>query len=259
MTQSDDDERQALIREKRRRLHQRELTAARYGINTPPEVAIEIEDLKREIAALERGSAAAPSAPGQQRAQPASPGAQPVLAIFAEPAGLGTTEREAEARVLRNLLLPFEAQFSLRELANITPEELFQALLTVRPGILHFQGHGTTDGLVFEDSQGDGYNVTWQALMDTLAACETLTCVVLNACDSYVHAQVGSQHFHLITTPGKVSTESTRAFTQGFYVALRAGRSVPQAHREACNLLGMKGIARGEWPTLTEGQGRRSP
>lgn len=45
---------QAILREKRRRLHQRELTAARYGINTPPEVVIEIEDLKREIAALER-------------------------------------------------------------------------------------------------------------------------------------------------------------------------------------------------------------
>lgn len=256
MTQSDD-ERQALIREKKRRLHQRELTAARYGINTPPEVAIEIEDLTREIAALERGSSAAPSAPGQPYTQPASPGAQPVLAIFAEPAKLGTTEREAEARMLRSLLLPFEAQFSLRELANITPEELYQALLTVRPGILHFQGHGTTDGLVFEDTQGDRYDVPWQALMATLESCETLTCVVLNACDSHVHAQVGPQHFHLITTPGKVSSESTRAFTQGFYAALRAGRSVPLAHRDGCNLLGLKGIARGEWPTLTEGRGGR--
>jgi hypothetical protein len=108
--------------------------------------------------------------------------------------------------------------------------------------------------LVFEDSTGDRYNVSWQALMATLAACESLNCVVLNACNSYVHSQVGAQRFHLITTPGKVSTESTKAFTQGFYVALRAGRSVPLAYRDSCNLLGLKGVAKNEWPTLTEAQ-----
>jgi CHAT domain len=158
-------------------------------------------------------------------------------------------------RALRGLLLPFESQFSLRELSNITPEELFQALLTIRPGILHFQGHGTTDGLIFEDTQGGRYRVTWQALMGTLASCESLTCVVLNACDSHVHAQVGAQRFHLITTPGSVSSEATRAFTQGFYAALRAGRSVPLAHRDGCNLLDLKGIARAEWPQLTAARG----
>lgn len=45
---------QQQITEKRRRLAQRRLQAARYGISTPPEVAIEIEDLEREIAALQR-------------------------------------------------------------------------------------------------------------------------------------------------------------------------------------------------------------
>lgn len=40
-----------ILTEKRRRLDQLELRAARGGINTPPEIANEIIDLQRELAA----------------------------------------------------------------------------------------------------------------------------------------------------------------------------------------------------------------
>ncbi|WP_129676117.1 SUMF1/EgtB/PvdO family nonheme iron enzyme [Candidatus Chloroploca sp. Khr17] len=47
-------EAQVILAEKRRRLHALELTAARYGIDTPPHITIEIEDLRREIEDLRR-------------------------------------------------------------------------------------------------------------------------------------------------------------------------------------------------------------
>jgi hypothetical protein len=62
-----DTDRQAVIREKKRRLGKLELTAARYGINTPPEVTIEIEDLENEIAELEQHVAATPKPPRASR------------------------------------------------------------------------------------------------------------------------------------------------------------------------------------------------
>jgi hypothetical protein len=43
-----------LIRANRRRLNQRQLQAAKYGIGVDPSISIEIEDLTREIAKLER-------------------------------------------------------------------------------------------------------------------------------------------------------------------------------------------------------------
>jgi hypothetical protein len=43
-----------LIRTNRRRLNQRQLQAAKYGINVDPSISIEIEDLTKEIAKLER-------------------------------------------------------------------------------------------------------------------------------------------------------------------------------------------------------------
>jgi hypothetical protein len=43
-----------LIRTTRRRLYQRQLQAAKYGSGADPSIPIEIEDLEREIAKLER-------------------------------------------------------------------------------------------------------------------------------------------------------------------------------------------------------------
>ena len=44
----------AVIEEKERRLFQLQLRAARSGISTPPEVALEIEDLEKEIGQLKQ-------------------------------------------------------------------------------------------------------------------------------------------------------------------------------------------------------------
>jgi hypothetical protein len=43
-----------LIRANRRRLNQRQLQAAKYGIGVDPSISIEIEDLTKEITKLER-------------------------------------------------------------------------------------------------------------------------------------------------------------------------------------------------------------
>jgi hypothetical protein len=174
-----------------------------------------------------------------------------VLAAFAEPYGSIATQWEHEARVLREVLLPFSRQFRLELLLNCTTDDLHIALLHVHPAFLHFHGHGTRQGIVLEDRLGERHQVAWHALMATLSACETLECVILNACDSQVHAQVGRQRFHLITTPGSVSSEAAREFTRGFYRALVAGQAAPAAYQQGCNLLALKGFPESERPILS--------
>jgi hypothetical protein len=175
-----------------------------------------------------------------------------VLAAFAEPQGTLATEWEREARVLREVLLPFSHQFRLEMLLNCTTDDLHTALLYQQPAFLHFHGHGTATGIVLEDRVGGRHQVAWRALMETLGSCDTLGCVILNACDSHVHTQVGRQPFHLITTPGSVSTEAAREFTRGFYSALVARRAAPAAYRQGCHLLALKGFPESERPILTE-------
>jgi hypothetical protein len=272
---------------KRRRLNELKKKAARFGYNTQPEVSMEIEDLEREIAQLEAGAEPVPTSPEPTRSTPSTqtnitgnvtgpvlsgtfsgpvsiggssvatgspePAQQvaTILVAFAQPQGLPATQWEQEARELRSILTPFAQSYRLLERSNLTPEDLYEALLNLHPTMLHFQGHGTSDGLVFSDSQGDAVRVSWKAVMRTLSTSETLTCAILNACESSVHAQVGPQRFHLITMRGAVSTEIARVFTSGFYKALVAGRAIPQAFNSACNLLALRGFPEDEWPMLT--------
>ncbi len=73
-----------LIYEKRRRLQGLELKEARYGLNTPPEVYAEIEDLKVEIEALEdqRAKIVENRKPAlQQAVPPPASESQPSLAL----------------------------------------------------------------------------------------------------------------------------------------------------------------------------------
>ncbi len=273
---------ESLLAIKQRRLYVLELQQARYGIDCPPHVVIEIEDLRREIAVLKHASTEPRSianqttitgdtsgpvlsgtfsgpvtvntSPTHQSSSPntLTPEKQVILAAFAQPKGLTATDWEGEEQALRQVLLPLQHVFSLDIISKCTPEELFTTLLYRRPSIVHFQGHGSTVGIILEDRLGDRHNIGWQALIGTLASIESLTCVVLNACESSVHTQLGAQHFHLITTPGNASSEVTRAFTSGFYTALGAGRAIPIAYRDGCNLLALKGISTDQRPMLTE-------
>jgi hypothetical protein len=61
----DSDDNSKIIRAKKRRLNALYLQAARYGINTPPEVSIEIEDLEKEIEQLQGTAQASVLAPVQ--------------------------------------------------------------------------------------------------------------------------------------------------------------------------------------------------
>jgi hypothetical protein len=56
-----------IIRAKRRRLQALHLQAARYGINTAPEVSIEIEDLEKEIRQLQQAASAPVQPPAQSQ------------------------------------------------------------------------------------------------------------------------------------------------------------------------------------------------
>ncbi|PDW00241.1 SUMF1/EgtB/PvdO family nonheme iron enzyme [Candidatus Chloroploca asiatica] len=76
---------QLILAEKRRRLHALELTAARYGIDTPPHITIEIEDLHREIEDLRRAGQASTAHPGAASSEAAPTPADRAPPAVAEP------------------------------------------------------------------------------------------------------------------------------------------------------------------------------
>jgi|GEM_PF-2863577 len=143
-----------------------------------------------------------------------------------------------------DLLLP---QLSLR------PKDIARVLLNTKPHIVHFSGHGDSEGaLCFEDNNGQVYLVQPEALaalFEQLA--DQVQCVVLNACYSEIQARAISKHISYVIGMNKaVSDRAAIAFSLGFYQALGAGRSIDEAFRFGCVQMQLHGLPEHLTPVL---------
>lgn len=110
-------------------------------------------------------------------------------------------------------------------------DRLMQALLDESPTIVHFSGHGRTEGIVLR-TEGTGTQVVPGAALGGLFALfkDKLQCVVLNACWSETQARAIRQAVpYVVGMLAKIKDEDSIAFSVGFYKAIAAGRDVPFA------------------------------
>ena len=108
-----------------------------------------------------------------------------------------------------------------------------QALLDVEPQIVHFSGHGTSEGeLCFEDKSGRTRPISPRALASLFAQfSDIVKCVVLNACYSEKQAKAIAEHIdYVIGMSQAIGDKAAIAFAVGMYQALGAGRSFEQAY-----------------------------
>lgn len=180
------------------------------------------------------------------------PKAWSILAAFAAPVNEARTHWEREARTIHTMIERNPTHFRVKEVHGCTPDKLHHELLHLRPNFLHFQGHGSVEGLLFEDVNGDKIRVNWAGLTSLLQAATSLRCVILNACHSITLAKLHPRHFFLVTTPGETSIESTLNFTAGFYDALAANQTIETSYHAGCNRMRLYGSSDAELPHLSE-------
>jgi AAA-like domain/CHAT domain len=129
---------------------------------------------------------------------------------------------------------------------------LRQALLDFEPQIVHFSGHGAgNDGLVLENEVGQSQLVSSESLAELFGLCNSVECVLLNAC--YSEEQAISIHKHIDCVIGMSQAIGDRAaieFAVGFYDGLGAGRSYENAFKLGCNAINLEGIPESETPVL---------
>jgi hypothetical protein len=182
---------------------------------------------------------------------------QTILALFANAQDTGQLALLQEARVLRNILETVRDNFELELLPAGTVDDLSQALLHYRPAVVHFSGHGSPEGLLFERGNGQSRLVPRAALVRELSAfAPPLQCVVLNACYSESHISTGFAFGvpYVIGMRGPINDPSAIEFTRGFYEALAAGADIPFAYDRGCNHVGLKNLPGGEIPQLWQSQ-----
>jgi len=139
----------------------------------------------------------------------------------------------------------------------VRSDDLLQLLNQHQPHIVHFSGHGSSQGLCLAGSDGQERLVTAQALKFLFTTLkDNIRLVFLNACYSREQARV------LVETIGCVigMKESIRddaaiAFVSSFYRAIGFGRSLQEAFDQGITSLLLEGIPQEDIPELLVKQG----
>jgi hypothetical protein len=163
---------------------------------------------------------------------------------------LGEEVREIQENLRRARL---GDQFEFHPRFSVRPSDISQALLDVNPRVVHFSGHGTSAGALYiENRTGQIHPIQPDALaaLFEIFASE-VNCVVLNACYSITQAQAIVKHIpYVIGMSEVIGDRAAVAFSDGFYQALGAGRSIEEAYKLGCVQIRLEGIPEHLIPVL---------
>jgi hypothetical protein len=168
-----------------------------------------------------------------------------VLLVCANPRGTDPLRTAQEDRILRESvqLARHRSRIHVETLQAATIDDLRRALLRARYQIVHFSGHGTTEGLVFEDEAGSRMVPSSAALAELLERRQVPT-VVLNACYSLSVGRLTSIGTdHTVATTGPISDPAAVEFTRGFYDAIGEGLPIPEAVEEGLSAARLKNFS----------------
>lgn len=149
-------------------------------------------------------------------------------------------------------------KFSLVQRWALRPRDLRQALLDVKPQIVHFSGHGSASGgIVLENINGHSQLVESKALAGLFKLfVNSIECVLLNACYSEKQAKAIVRHInHVIGMNQAIGDQAAIEFAVGFYDALGADESVEAAYRFGCNAIQLVGLSEHLTPVLKSKRG----
>lgn len=139
-----------------------------------------------------------------------------------------------------------DVNFVVRPAAR--PGDVQQALLEVKPEILHFSGHGcAASGLILQAEDGEPRPVSGEALAELLSLFEDLRILVLNTCSSESQAKAACVVVDCVVgMAGEIDDNIAAIFATGFYRGLVFGESVRRAFELGRSALSMHfGIEQG--------------
>jgi hypothetical protein len=204
-------------------------------------------DLVREgLAAVARSSGKGLMVPGQLAVDVAtmiSPATR-ILVVGSGPADLERIGTDTEARVISEAIRRSAARASieLKTLPATTPDDLRRALLEGDFAILHFTGHGDSDGIYLSNEDGSSAHITTTALKDLISRYPQVQCVLLNSCETMANLTEPLAPI-TIGMDSLVDDDTAVEFARGFYDAVGALRPIDFAIEEGRNAVTMKKLS----------------
>ncbi|ABG51317.1 protein of unknown function DUF900, hydrolase-like [Trichodesmium erythraeum IMS101] len=170
-----------------------------------------------------------------------------VLVLAANPTTTQPLQLKKETELIREKLqqTEFGKNYIVYGEENAFIEDLSQYLLKYEPRILHFSGHGNSQGeIILNNRQGEAEVLSLETLSELLSIVrkdgKPIECVVFNACFSLKKADaVAHQVGCVIGMKKEIGDDSALIFAEEFYQGLAYQRSYYQAFQ-----LGINGIER---------------
>jgi class 3 adenylate cyclase/tetratricopeptide (TPR) repeat protein len=178
-----------------------------------------------------------------------------ILFLAASPGSMGQVNAGREAREIRETLRATAHRDSIElvERFAVRPGDLQRTFFEVRPHIVHFSGHGTTDEeIVLENDEGGAEPLGKRVLADLFRVHkDQVRVVVLNACHSRPQVEAISEHIECaIGMRRAIGSRAATEFSAAFYLAIGFGSSVQKAFESAIAQLRARGIPEDRTPQL---------
>lgn len=185
-----------------------------------------------------------------------------ILFLASNPAGTAPLHLDHEIKAIRQRIRAAAptAKIQFEQEWAVSPEEIPASLMRHRPHIIHFSGHGNSNGeLLMANSATKQAQPIEPAVLAQLFCLlpDNIICVVLNACYTQTQAISIAESIPVVVGMSRaVTDEGAIAFAAGFYEALAFGRSIKTAFQLGCLQLGLTGrITEQMTPHLTEKTG----
>jgi hypothetical protein len=176
-----------------------------------------------------------------------------ILFLAANPIDTDRLQLDRELRDITEALklAEFRNRFNLQSAWAVRTEDMRRAMLTYRPQIVHFAGHGEGGGIYVQNNDGTARTVSSSALGNFFANFTTVQCVVLNACYSDELGQAINKSVpYVVGMQAAIEDKAAITFAVAFYDALGAGTSYAEAFRVAISALEMEGMVNAVTPVM---------
>lgn len=170
-----------------------------------------------------------------------------ILFLSANPANEVRLRTAHEYKEIRKSIIESGAQkrISLASEWAVRIDELIQLLVSQKPTIVHFSGHGSEQGeIILEDEFGDGVPISRETVRRIFGilsqSSNQIRCVLLNACFSEQQAVHISESVDIVVGISSEIADTTAVrFASTFYGVIGEGESVKTAFDLACEDIGL--------------------
>ncbi|MCJ7434990.1 MAG: TIR domain-containing protein [Anaerolineales bacterium] len=178
-----------------------------------------------------------------------------ILFLAANPLNTKQLHLSEEERTIdeRLRMAEFRDRFEFLSHWAVRPADLSELLLRYKPHIVHFSGHGNSQGeVILENSTGEAKPVSPDAIRKLFHILkDNIRCVVLNACWTAIQAQAIVQEIDCVVGMSRfISNQAAILFAGGLYRGLGYGRNVQTAFDLGCSEIDLEDLDEESIPKL---------